>query len=294
MTTKPFYIVNAFGTGQSDGNPSGVCWLGNYKLTEFQMQALASEVNLSTLAFLNYKEKEIDANKSFDIRWFTPTKEVTLNGHATMAAAHTLFEKEKISSDSIAFHNKNTDLFVTKHEDLISIELPQSKSEKVKEDIYGNLIDALFTERERVYMIVDVRLSVSSKILFIRITDACTEDQLRRLDVDCDGMKAAHDGSLFTGVAITVKAKPQERHQFYYRLFTPWLGVNEEPVSADALSVLAPLWQATTGKRNLVARACSKRGGVLNINVKRDQQIEVSGKAITIVDGEINIPKYRI
>jgi len=289
---KPFYIVNAFGTDTFTGNPSGICWLGNDVLSEEQMLAVASEVNLSYIAFISFASGSFSNNSRFGIRWFTPTEEVFLSGHATLSAAHTLFEKANNSHDTLTFEAHKQEIKAFKDQEFITIEFKQSKPEAADEEIFQNLILSMFTPMERGSKIADVRISKKRKILLIRMTDDFSRANLEKLNPDFGRMRSSHDGSMFTGVVVTVKARPSEGYHFYSRYFSPWKGINEDPVSAISHSVLAPFWQASIGKREMLGKQCSKRGGDLKVSVRRDDIIEIRGTAL-VVDGVITIPDHK-
>lgn len=252
------YQVDAFATRAFEGNPAAVCPLENW-LDDDLLQAVAEENNLSETAFF------VPSAKGFQLRWFTPVDEVDLCGHATLAAAHVLFEELGYTEPVITFETRSGELFVKKHGDLLQMDFPAcpprpcGMSESLEQALGVRPIEVLAADD---YMAVfDRETSVRS------ITP--NYDLLSRLDL--------------RGVIITA---PGEDVDFVSRFFAPRLGVPEDPVTGSAHCELVPYWAKKLGKNTLCAKQVSRRGGFLNCKLM-GQRVELSGSAVTFMEAEI-------
>lgn len=252
------YQVDAFATRAFEGNPAAVCPLENW-LDDDLLQAVAEENNLSETAFF------VPSAKGFQLRWFTPVDEVDLCGHATLAAAHVLFEELGYTEPVITFETRSGELFVKKHGDLLQMDFPAcpprpcGMSESLEQALGVRPIEVLAADD---YMAVfDHETSVRS------ITP--NYDLLSRLDL--------------RGVIITA---PGEDVDFVSRFFAPRLGVPEDPVTGSAHCELVPYWAKKLGKNTLCAKQVSRRGGFLNCKLM-GQRVELSGSAVTFMEAEI-------
>jgi len=287
-------MINAFSHGAFSGSPTAVCWIGDNKISSSLMQSIASEINLSETAFISYFKGGFNQNSKFYLKWFTPKHEVITNGHATLAAAHSIFSIAENINDSLTFITEAGDIMAHKIEDSISLDFPQNKPEPVPEREFRYLFKTMFSSVVRNTKIADVRLSRISKKLVIRMTDDFTMKDMESLNPHFRSMLEAHDGSTYTGVIVTCRGQRDDKYHFYSRYFAPWDGVNEEAVSGCAHAVLAPYWSAFIGKKEMLSRQCSARGGELRVKVKRDGRIDVFGKAHAVIHGTFKIPVNRL
>ncbi len=254
------FQVDAFTSRLFSGNPAAVCPL-NHWLKDDTMQAIATENNLSETAFF------VKEGNSFSIRWFTPGVEVNLCGHATLASGHVLFNHLNYSGNRIEFQSKSGPLSVHNTDDLLTLDFPASPYMKI--DPSSELIDALGKTPVETYR---------------------SDDYLVLLDSEEEVREIIPDFNLLTkldarGIIITA---PGIESDFVSRFFAPAVGINEDPVTGSAHTLLTPFWAEKLGKNKLTARQLSLRGGELYCKHLGDR-VEISGRAITYLIGEIII-----
>ena len=256
------YQVDAFTNKMFCGNPAGVCILTSPE-DEDWMRNVAREMNLSETAFLQ-GDKE-----GFDLRWFTPTKEVDLCGHATLASAHILWETGMLSENTEArFHTKSGLLTPKKKGELIELNFPREEDEET--DAPHELIKALgvtpgYVGKNRMDYIVEVG----------------SEDIVKNLDPDFGLLKKIDA----RGVMVT-SASSSKEYDFVSRCFAPAYGINEDPVTGSAHCCLGPFWQKRLNKDVFTAYQASERGGFLKVRVG-DERVYLSGQAVTVFCAEL-------
>ena len=258
------YQVDAFSDKLFGGNPAAVIPLEHW-LDDVLMQKIALENNLSeTVFFVPAQNKNAD----FDIRWFTPEVEINLCGHATLASAYVLFNILNFGKDEIRFSSLSGVLKVTKEEDLICMNFPSWKPERL--DIYPDELSAMLGHAEiiGVYKQRDV------------LVELVNEDVVKNCDPDFSLMKKHIDKMIITA--------PGKKVDFVSRFFAPGAGIDEDPVTGSAHSQLIPFWSEKLGKHNLHALQLSKRGGEIWCEQKGERVI-MKGKAVFYMKGEINI-----
>jgi PhzF family phenazine biosynthesis protein len=257
-----FYQVDAFAEDVFRGNPAGVCPLNDDWLDDGLMQNIAMENNLAETAF--YVEK----NGQYSIRWFTPTVEVDLCGHATLATAHVMYHHDGYGRDDIVFESRSGKLFVRKEGEYITLNFPTDEIRKI--DIEESMVDCFDTKPLQIYR-------GKTDYLFVYTS----EDEIQNIRFDLN--KIAKLGA--RGAIITAPGKEVD---FVSRFFAPQSGVNEDPVTGSAHTTLVPYWRNVTGKDVLTAMQLSKRKGKLKCKYLNDR-VEISGKAKTYLSGEIII-----
>ena len=256
------YQVDAFASKLFSGNPAAVVILES-PLSEDLMQSIALENNLSETAFININESPIP------IRWFTPTLEVNLCGHATMASAKILFEHfPNIVGNEIAFSSKSGILSVSKNADDICLNFPADDPEP-------HTIDTLFAEALGESPIEILR----GKDDFLAVFQ--TEQQIQAMNPDFQELSKINS----RGVVISA---PGNEVDFVSRCFFPQTGVNEDPVTGSAHTMLIPYWAKKLDKTELKAYQLSDRGGVLDCKLENDRVL-ISGKSIIYFEGMISI-----
>lgn len=255
------YTVDAFTDKPFRGNPAGVCLLETGK-PESWLQSVAAEMNLSETAFL------VKVKDGFMLRWFTPKAEVDLCGHATLASAHLLWEEGIAGEDEIRFHTKSGLLKAKRYRSWIELDFPLEPEEKT--DAPNLLRESLgvpfkYVGKNRIDYIVEV------------------EDQKTVADLQPDlGLM-----KMMTTRGVIVTAPSDETGiDFVSRCFFPGIGINEDPVTGSAHCCLGPYWAEKLGKRNLIARQISERGGLLKLEVQ-DERILIYGQAVTVMKGEL-------
>ncbi len=262
---KTIYQVDAFTDTPFKGNPAGVMILDKGHDSVW-MQNIAMEMNLSETAFV------IPAKSGFEIRFFTPTNEVALCGHATLASAHVIFELGIVKpTDIINFKAQVGDLFVKKEADWIAMNFPRYALTQIdipqgfKDSVGFNPIEAWSSSYNWIIAIAD---SVAD------ILDA---------NPNFESLKATGLGHLM----ITAKSSPPDA-DFVVRCFAPGLGINEDPVTGSAHCALTPLWSEKLGKLEMDSLQLSKRTGKLRVKMI-DDRVEIKGMAVTIFKAELQI-----
>lgn len=261
MNTLSIYQVDAFTDHVFGGNPAAVCIL-NHWLPSSIMQNIALENNLSETAFL-VKESE-----QYHIRWFTPTVEVDLCGHATLAAAHVLFENHLVLGVEIDFFSQRSGLLqVQKTEnDWLTLNFPADYLTDVHHD--EGLIAPFSIAPQKIYKGKTDYLMIYQK-----------EGEVSALAVDFAALAKLD----CRGVIVTAKG---DNVDFVSRFFAPQSGVDEDPVTGSAHTTLTPYWSKVLGKKVLTAQQISSRMGVLKVEDAGDR-VKISGTAITYLKGKI-------
>lgn len=262
------YQADAFTDQAFKGNPACVCVLDASRPDSW-MRSLAQEMNLSETAFVLRQANE------FDLRWFTPKKEVRLCGHATLATAHILWEERYLpSGEQAQFHTKSGLLTARKDAPWIELDFPARFIENTKE--HPSLNQALGVSPKQVG-----KTSSDAGDLFL--VEVESEQTVRAITPDF-GMLVANN---VRGVIVTSRSDTQE-YDFVSRYFAPAVGINEDPVTGSAHCYLAPYWGTKLGKQNLVGFQASARTGIVNCCWKGDRVL-LRGKAITIFKGELTV-----
>jgi len=254
------YQIDAFAKKTFEGNPAAVCPLDTW-LDDNTMQKIANENNLSETAFF-VKEKN-----TYAIRWFTPTSEVDLCGHATLASAYVLFEILGYEKNEISFNSKSGLLKVIKIDDKYQMDFPTTKIEKCQiPNVLRQAFDATPIE---CYKSMDYILVFKEEN---EITDAVVNLELLK-DVDT------------RGVIITAKSK---EYDFINRMFAPKYGINEDSVTGSAFTQLIPYWHTQLNKNSFTAKQVSQRGGEVFCTLQ-DDRVLISGYATKYLEGVITI-----
>ena len=260
----PIVQVDAFTDRAFAGNPAAVCVLGEPVEADW-MQAVAREMNLSETAFLH---PEADG---FRLRWFTPTVEVSLCGHATLASAHVLWETGRLApSDTARFHTLSGLLTAARQPDgWIEMDFPAKRAEPT--EVPADLLAALGVERPRF-------VGRNELDYLVEVEDAAP---VRALAPDHARLRTLP----VRGVIVTSRADG-DRYDFVSRFFAPGSGIDEDPVTGSAHCCLGPYWQAQMGKDTFVAYQASPRGGVVRVSV-RGERVALGGQAVTVLRGEL-------
>ena len=255
------YQVDAFTDELFRGNPAAVCLVRGNWPTEELMQNISAENNLSETAFV------LDTGGDhFGIRWFTPTTEVALCGHATLAAAHVLFNHEGYKG-GLTFKSARHILKVVREGDMLMMDFPMDKIWQINADDVPNCFN--FAPKE-VWRGTDEYLLV-------------LESEAQVQNAVCDFVKAANID--LSGFIITA-AGDGTSTDFVSRYFGPKIGINEDPVTGSAHTLLVPYWQKIMGKDEFNAAQLSARGGRLLCRAQGERVI-IGGRAVTYLIGEI-------
>jgi PhzF family phenazine biosynthesis protein len=259
--TIPYFEVHTFTSELFAGNPAGVCILPNEWLRDELLQQIAAENNLPETAFL------IDRGDYFDLRWMTPTVEVDLCGHATLAAAHVLFNHLGRKGDAIKFQSRSGELRVDRKDSLV-LDFPSQPVGKC--DSPKKLAEALRAQPREILKGCD----------YFAVFER--EDDVSAIKPDFE-MLTQLDGR---GVIVTAPGKDCD---FVSRFFAPAAGIPEDPVTGSTHCALIPYWSQRLGKRALHARQISKRGGELFCQ-ERGERVGIGGNAITYAEGKLHLP----
>ena len=270
--TLPIYQVDAFARRPFAGNPAAVCPLAEW-LPDATMQQIAAENNLAETAFFVPLDGE---EADFHLRWFTPTFEIDLCGHATLATAHVLWSERGFTKPEIVFRS-------------------QSGLLKVRRETDGRLVLDFPSRPPRLLAPADVpaalRLALGpdapEPLAVLAARDLVAEYASAADVLALRPNFAALEGIGYVGVIAT--APGSGAVDFVSRFFAPEVGVPEDPVTGSAHSTLIPFWAAKLGKTELFARQESARGGELWCRL-RGNRVDIGGYAVTYLRGEIMLP----
>lgn len=264
------YIVDSFTDQPFSGNPAGVCLLEKameYKL----MQNIATELNLSETAFILPIQKK---KNSYSIQYFTPTVEVDFCGHATLAAAKVILEKT--TSSEVQFQTvHDLELKAFKGKNDITLYFP------VYQTIDYTLVQELL-EAFGIMKPISVKFAKDLDMVVVEVADRETLVNLKP-----DFQKALSISTSIKELVVTCKSDDAE-YDFYSRCFCPWIGINEDPVTGAAHSVLASYWATKLNKNEMKAFQLSKRGGYLNLRILSKNQLEVQSNACILFEGVLH------
>jgi PhzF family phenazine biosynthesis protein len=256
-----FYQVDAFTDRLFGGNPAGVCPIDQW-LPDETMQKIAMENNVSETAFF------IRKGDGFHIRWFTPKVEVALCGHATLASAHIIFQNLGFQGETISFESRSGILNVSREGNLLILDFPANMPQRTS--LPDDFVQALNITPVQCYRGKDdyLLLYKSQKEIEALIPDF---KKLEKVDAR----------------AVIVTA-PGEKVDFVSRFFGPRVGVDEDPVTGSAHTVLIPFWAEKLGKKEMKALQLSRRGGTLFCRLRGDR-VDIGGQAVTYLKGEITV-----
>ncbi|UVM58281.1 PhzF family phenazine biosynthesis protein [Pseudomonas sp. B21-012] len=256
------FQVDAFSATAFGGNPAAVCPLEAW-LADATLQQIAAENNLSETAFV------VANGELFELRWFTPTVEVDLCGHATLAAAWVLFEQLGEQRDTLRFATRSGELRVRRDGARLAMDFPARQPQALA--VPEGLLQALGLERiEALYRTDDYLVVVDDPALVAALAPDFAA--LAAFDV--------------RGIAVTA---PGREVDFVSRWFGPRVGVNEDPVTGSAHTSLAPYWAARLGKHSLSAEQGGLRKGQLHCQVLDNGRVIISGQAALYLRGTIFI-----
>ncbi len=256
------YQVDAFTDRPFAGNPAGVCLLDEPR-DDAWMQAVAGEMNLSETAFL------VPNSNAFELRWFTPTVEVDLCGHATLASAHVLWQTGRLTpSQRAQFNTKSGVLSAERQGDWIELDFPATPPTPAKAP-------------EALLQSLGVRALTVSRSSFDYLVEVESESVVSGLKPDFGLL-----GTLpVRGVMVTSRAS-DPRFDFVSRFFGPAAGINEDPVTGSAHCCLGPFWGERLGKTEMLAYQASARGGVVRLRLG-SERVYLGGQAVTVMRCEL-------
>lgn len=259
--SQKIVVVDAFTDQPFTGNPAAVCVLDEV-ISDERMQLIAREMNHAETAFVR------STGDAFSLRWFTPTTEVDLCGHATLAAAHALWESEKVTrAHVIGFDTRSGCLSASWREGWIELDFPTTPVAPLAAP--AGLAEAIGCEV--------VSVSRSKFDLLVELPKAAA---VRNASPDLTKLKH------FEVRGIIITAAGDAGADFVSRFFAPRSGLDEDPVTGSAHCALGEYWQRKLGRSEFVARQVSERGGIVKLRVKCDRTL-LLGQAITTLRGEL-------
>lgn len=255
--------VDTFTNKPFRGNPAAICFLEEAHDKRW-MQEVAMEMNLSETAFIYRKADD------FQLRWFTPTTEVDLCGHATLASAHVLWQELYLPADKVArFHTRSGLLSAKKSGEWIEIDLP-AELEK-KSDPPPRLQEALGTSFQYV-----------GKNRFDYLVELESEQAVRDLAPDLRVLNTIAT----RGIIVTSRAQ-SEQYDFISRFFAPGAGIPEDPVTGSAHCCLGPYWRRRLNREKMTAYQASPRGGTIRLRFS-ENRVLLAGQAVTVLKGRLS------
>lgn len=254
--------VDAFTNKPFHGNPAAVCVLKRLQ-DEHWMQQVAAEMNLSETAFL------VKENDGFNLRWFTPTVEVPLCGHATLASAHVLWSEGHLETNQAArFYTKSGLLIAKRKGDWIELDFPVNYSQSVEPP--AELKEILGVDYKAVYC--------NSLGYLVEVESAQVVQEMQPNFQQMQNLDIAN---------VIVTSIGDGEYDFVSRFFAPGLGINEDPVTGAAHCCLAPFWRERLKKDEFLAYQASSRGGVVKVYYPGEERVFLAGQAITVMRGNL-------
>ena len=258
--------VDAFTDTPFSGNPAAVCLLSS-PLRDDHMQSLATELGLSETAFVS----PVTGTNTFDLRWFSPTVEIDLCGHATLASAHALRQGGLVDAAApLTFLTRSGPLFASFDGDRIELDFPADPIASAP------LPDSLKGEWDEGVVVS------SGKTAFFDVVVLASEADVRAYRPNL----AAIAGAESKAVLLTAAAEAGSGADYVLRVFGPNVGIDEDPATGSAQCSVGPYWSAVLGRSPLVARQASPRGAVLYVRPHGDR-VHIGGNAVTVFAGHL-------
>jgi PhzF family phenazine biosynthesis protein len=263
----PLVTVDAFTTEPFRGNPAAICFLDAVR-PDAWMQHVAAEVNLSETAFL------LPQSDGYSLRWFTPSVEVPLCGHGTLASAHALWETGRLGRDREArFHTRSGVLTARLAAGRIEMDFPSLPVEEAP----------LLPEAQQAFGVtpkLSAHTPVAREVNYLLEFES--EAAVAALRPDFPALRKIHWGFIVTARSA------RGPYDFVSRYFAAGQGIDEDPVTGSAHCSLAPYWASRLGKNELVGHQISARGGVVHCTLRGDR-VGLAGHAVTVLCGELLI-----
>ncbi len=265
--TLPIYQVDAFADEVFSGNPAAVMPLEAW-LPDALMQNIAMENNVAETAFF------VAVDNGFELRWFTPTVEVDLCGHATLASAHVLFKHLDYNDEEIVFHTRSGELRVSRGPSGLTLDFPAAELESfaVEQTVCAALGSSSIASEA----------VIASENPHAAVYVYANEEEVAALSPNASELLAA---SAYSVIATA----PGNNCDFVSRFFGPHVGIDEDPVTGSAHCSLVPYWAKSLGANSLVARQISARGGELQCEL-REGRVFMTGTAVTFMQGMVILP----
>jgi len=265
------FQIDAFAEKPFEGNPAAVCLVDDAR-PEHWMQSVAAEMNLAETAFVQ------KADQGFSLRWFTPAVEVDLCGHATLAAAWTLWLTGRVAkNESICFHTRSGDLTASQRDGEVCLDFPIREAVECQPP--EGLVESLQIPHDSELEFLG--RNVDDFLLVLRGSD----DGLQRIRSLRPNMHELRQVEGSRGIIVT-SATENEEYDFVSRFFAPAVGIDEDPVTGSAHCCLASYWGSKWNKQNLVGFQASARGGFVKMQIEGNRVL-LRGKAVLVTRGEL-------
>jgi PhzF family phenazine biosynthesis protein len=261
------FIVDSFTDEPFKGNPAGVCFLEK-EIGNEKMLKIAQEFGLSETAFIAQTNKI----GSYNIRYFSPKKEIPLCGHATLASAKVIF-KNTVENEIHFITSENLDLFIKRRNDDIIMEFPIYDT--IAATVPSSMLEALGLVK-----VNNSAFSPKNKIIILEIGDT---DLLADLNPNFSALLSSYDN--INGVLVTAPSNNKD-YDFHYRYFWPWAGTNEDPVTGGVQTFLAKYWAEKLDKKKMRAFQSSNRTGYMTVELQGDKVL-IFGRAIIVLEGNL-------
>ncbi len=256
-----FFQVDAFASKPFAGNPAAVMPLPEW-LPDATLQAIAAEHNLAETAYF------VPQGPDFHLRWFTPTVEMPLCGHATLASAYIVLNHLDRNRDNVVFHTLSGALSVARDGERLVMDFPTRPSEPASASEIAPVAEAIGAR------VIDLRRGWT----YLAVVES--EDVVRNLKPDI-----AKIAGLPLDVIVTARGAKAD---FVSRVFVPKFGIPEDPVTGAAHCLLVPYWSEVLERRTFFARQVSQRGGELWLRLDGDR-VKMAGHAVLTVTGEVHV-----
>ena len=261
MTTIPFFQVDAFAERPLTGNPAAVMPLDRW-LDDALLQAIAAENNLSETAFTVPREL---GGADFELRWFTPTSDVELCGHATIAAGHVL-----MTGQSVRFATRAAGmLYVSRRGDILELDMPVPPLNEVHEP-----------ELNRALGLPDSPAWLAEGCNDAAIIELADEAAVRAVKPNFVALRGIHRMAVVTARG--------DEHDIVDRVFVPYLGIDEDPVTGSAHAALTTYWAKRLGRNEFTALQASDRTGLLHCRLEGDRVL-LGGRCHTVIEGQFQL-----
>jgi PhzF family phenazine biosynthesis protein len=260
--------VDSFTNRVFAGNPAAVCLLDS-PASERWMQQVAAEMNLSETAFVHPDEE----HGVYRLRWFTPRVEVDLCGHATLAAAHVLWEEKVLrAADPARFQTRSGRLIAIRRDDWIELDFPAEPAQTTVDDP---------AELDRISSAMNGPVVSACRNRFDLLVELADEPAVRSIRPNIGRVATFPVRGI---IATSLSSAPD--FDFVSRFFAPLVGIDEDPVCGSAHCFLAPFWAARLGRNTMTAHQVSKRSGVVRVRLDGDR-VALIGQAVTVLKGAL-------
>lgn len=262
------FQIDAFTDKPFSGNPAAVCPLEEWLPAE-TMQAIAAEMNLSETAFFVRKD---DGSCDFDLRWFTPTVEVDLCGHATLASAQVVFTHLDPLRNKVVFNTRSGRLGVERMGGRLELDFPSNPPAPLTDPTETAKVNAALGAKPAAVLHANTTVAVFDR-----------ESEVADLRPDFDAVAKLREPWL----AATAPADEDE-YDFVSRFFVPTAGIDEDPATGSSHTTLMPYWAARLGRDQLIGRQISVRGGTMYCRLE-EERVKIAGNVVEVMSGQLTI-----